>query len=693
VNHNGRPSRTNTSTIKCNRVIFFSIACFVVVVRAVSCQIYPGDINRSIENSWNTSLFFLSHKRSGTRATTTFTTTKSVPIKYVNVTMEHSKNDDHPVLAVPPPSPPPCNLQEVITNSSIQRDTTMSHNGTLLRPQHHGHQRLMRIHQRAIQEVSSIHHTWLKQQRCRLALNVKAKATTIATTTTTQSDITTTTQRRSKRTLSVTESPWRINGRQPRPQHEQIIRPGALERLHQLRQHRMALAAKMEMMKLSLLRGDVTQNHDPNNSQALLQLLRQQQNEQQPSATTFFGTINNTDTNPCTAQQQEQQHPAVDDTKRNRHENQEELPRLHDVIHSKDVWIKLRHIRQVKCLQAACRLSGISIMVHPTEHGDENNHDRLMIRFDVGHRSYHCIFDLVATSTVVEDDPSDAVWTKHVSERTGPMDTNCSTSEKHDPTIFYLRLVQNTLPAAIPITTIIQRTTTVGSNGMIRLGSLVSLSPIIITDDDVTPTSSAIWSRVAEDELIMKQLRNMALQIYQACHCLQIRKEILDYLNEIAIPVSTATTTNNIHVNMDPTENVPYSIHHLECQDKSTWRSIQFRINHRLSSLADIMIVLHYSTDLCRPKAHQPTSVTIKISKENQSSFMVPLHHHRSRPHRTATTPRSQYYFYDTVVSDVDDIDRDHYDHSEFIENAILYFRRLPIQQAIQKVTDAMAEY
>jgi DNA-binding TFAR19-related protein (PDSD5 family) len=591
--------------------------------------------------------------------------------------MEHSKNDDHPVLAVPPPSPPPCNLQEVITNSSIQRDTTMSH------PQHQCHQRLMRIHQRAIQEISSIHHTWLKQQRCRLAANLKAKATTIATTTATKSDITTATQRRSKRTLSATESPWRIDGRQSRPQQQQIIRPGALERLHQLRQHRMALAAKMEMMKLSLLRGDDVHNHDPNNSQALLQLLRQQQqSEQQPSATTLFGTVYNTDTKPCTAQ--EQQHPAVHDTKRNRHENQEELLRLHDGIHSKDLWIKLRHIRQVKCLQAACRLSGISIMVRPTEHGDENNHDRLMIRFDVGHRSYHCIFDLVATSTVVEDDPSDAVWTKHANDRTGPMDTN-STSEKQDPTIFYLRLVQNTLPAAIPITTIIQRTTAVGSNGMIRLGSLVSLSPIINTRDDVTPTSSAIWSRVAEDELIMKQLRNMALQIYQACHCLQIRKEILDYLNEIAIPVSTATTTNDI--------NVPYSIHHLECQDKSTWRSIQFRINHRLSSLADIMIVLHYSTDLCRPKAHQPTSVTIKISKENQSSFMVPLHLHRSRPHRTATTPRSQYYFYDTVVSDVDDIDRDHYDHSEFIENAILSFRRLPIQQAIQKVTDAMAEY
>jgi hypothetical protein len=121
-----------------------------------------------------------------------------------------------------------------------------------------------------------------------------------------------------------------------------------------------------------------------------------------------------------------------------------------------------------------------------------------------------------------------------------------------------------------------------------------------------------------------------------------------------------------------------YSLHHLECTDKSTYQAIRFHINHRLSSIADILIVLNYSTDLCRPKAHQPSSVKIKISKE-----VTPF------PQRTAPQ-RSNL---EMVVSDVEDRDTDHNDHGEFIEKAVASFRRLPIRKAIEVVADAMAEY
>jgi hypothetical protein len=443
----------------------------------------------------------------------------------------------------------------------------------------------MRIHQQIIEDVSLMQCTWLQQRYLSLTRITKAKSAP-------------------NDSLSSTS----MNVPQPK------VRKGTLERLHRLRRHRLALAAQLEVVKIDTRQSITNESHKCAPHPEMMDRIRNS-----------ASSLPNDDV--C-------------------NENKEELvDTLLDCAFQNQRLDHVRLLRQSQCLQAAYRLTGISVVSDP---------NRFILRFDVGKNCYLCIFDIVAVLDAALQPLAD--------------DSGLGSPESAKKnTILYLRLIQHTLPASVPFQAILQRTTTLCNSDMIRLGPWHALTQ---EPHKTAIETSLLWSKIVEKDEIVKQLRNMSLQIHHTCHCLLVRSETWEYLNSLL----DATATDNSEANIVK----PYSLHHLECSDKSTYQTIRFHINHRLSSIADILISLNYSADLCRPKAHQPSSVKIKISKE------VTLFPHRTTPHGSHV---------EMVVSDVEDRDMEHTDHDEFIENAVVSFRRLPIRKAIAAVAEAMAEY
>jgi Cenp-O kinetochore centromere component len=292
----------------------------------------------------------------------------------------------------------------------------------------------------------------------------------------------------------------------------------------------------------------------------------------------------------------------------------------------------------------------------------------LALRLDVGTAAcYHCFFDVVIDTTT--------------STTTSVNDNGSSSSSSSD--MLYLRLVQHTLPPAIPLAAILHR----------HLGGVTAIGRL--TDQ-----------RWKTTELLQK-LRATANQLYHACHCWQVRKETYQYLERLAAKtkIVASPTLSKKKRRSPPSRNsssseVPvvqrevepplvaspqtYSVDHLECVGcNDTYKTIRFHLHHRLSGIAEaVEVTLQYATDLCRPRAHQPATVTIKIpTAATSAADVLP----RGR-NRTATNNTAE------VVSDAEDNDEEDI-HDEFIENAILSFRRLPIREAMQQVTDAMAEW
>ena len=120
---------------------------------------------------------------------------------------------------------------------------------------------------------------------------------------------------------------------------------------------------------------------------------------------------------------------------------------------------------------------------------------------------------------------------------------------------------------------------------------------------------------------------------------------------------------------------------------------------HQLSSIDRLQITLHYTTNLTRQKAHQPTNVDVKIvSPSNPIDDILYSSHEGDGNKKRSSWSSSVFHRLEGAVSDVDD-DNDNNDnlnddpsHYEFIQSAIQSFRSLPIRKAIQSVTSAMME-
>jgi hypothetical protein len=147
----------------------------------------------------------------------------------------------------------------------------------------------------------------------------------------------------------------------------------------------------------------------------------------------------------------------------------------------------------------------------------------------------------------------------------------------------------------------------------------------------------------------------------------------------------------------------PYSIQQVQCayvpQQSRTFKSIEFHIVHQLSSIDHIQVTLHFTTDLCRPKAHQPTSVNVKIISPSNCMDIAPYRKYKDDVNKKQTSWSSSVLQHlEGAVSDIDDDNNDddlnnEQNHYEFIESTIRSFRTLPIQKALLTVTNAMTEY
>ena len=317
-------------------------------------------------------------------------------------------------------------------------------------------------------------------------------------------------------------------------------------------------------------------------------------------------------------------------TTNNNSSNTNTAEQLRDAVAQQQVAWKLRQIRQRQCLAAAYRLAGISVFAVP-------DRDILALRLDVMSACYHCFFDVVL---------------EQQQQPTNESDDKDNNNKKGGDTL-YLRLVQHTLPAAIPLAAILQR----------HLGGVAEIGPL--EAEEASRSTSSSWP--VQD--LLQRLRACANQIYHACHCLAVRNETIEFLKSIAATSTaptTATTTN--HNNKSPSQPsasllkkrsrhqlqgtsttnsleattnqetattpstqqqqspppppeqqphpvLPYTLDHLECNSSGIHTKISFHLHHRLSGIAVAAVTLQYPADLCRQRAQQPVHVSIRTSR------------------------------------------------------------------------------
>ncbi len=446
-----------------------------------------------------------------------------------------------------------------------------------------------------------------------------------------------------------------------------------LKRLHELRKHRMALMAKIK----------VARRLHKNSKKSTLYCHLQKQ----------LQTKRHDDIESNVAK-------TGDSIEKNGHEQNVRL--MYDLDYQRQVWHQIRDMRQMKCIQAAYRLTGISMTMVPNDTNSEH-HELTRIRFDIGtDNSYECYFDLVQCIAESDDDNNNNDNNNYDDDD----DQHSGTGSTHAAQLF-LRLVRHNLPSAIPITTIFQKAmrdcsyqVTTGSSTaacddskmttlMIPIG--YSTSSILLGQQQHTNDTS----NCPEQQSFMKQLQFITQQIYHSCHAYHMRCDIYELLQRLVAKSGGA----------DYNSTLPYSIQQLQRtyvpQQTLIYKAIEFHILHQLSSIDHVQVTLHYTSDLCRLKAHQPTSVQVKVISPSNHMDDILYNNSNSNGDSKKHSPWSSSSLLQNLegtVSDVEDERNDVDDGNdqnqyEFIESAIRSFRTLPIKTAIQTVTDAMTGY
>ena len=212
---------------------------------------------------------------------------------------------------------------------------------------------------------------------------------------------------------------------------------------------------------------------------------------------------------------------------------------------------------------------------------------------------------------------------------------------------------------------------------------------------------------------LLDRLRGCANELYHACYCWTVRNETVQYLEGLAAGSNPErpSTESPSSVGASSITPLDYSLDHLRLYTSSTTThlstdnhhyvpkqqqqqqqqpsslssgnfTISFQLHHRLSGIAVVAVTLQYPADLCRPRAHQPLQVTVRTggrrakrstSNNNNNRYQRRHHHHHDSN------------------DEQDDDDDEYYD--EFVEGAVLSFRRFPIREALQEVVAAMQLY
>jgi hypothetical protein len=545
---------------------------------------------------------------------------------------------------------------------------------TAVVPNSNNASRLITIHQRIINDIASLQQKWIK-----------------------------------KRSRTVYESSKKDTKRPSLSNWQQQEKRDLYKRLYQLRKHRMALAAKVDTA--------VQQRTSHPTSTVYTQLKKENNNN--PSNTNS-GISTESDVHKDVGQEgqpMQQTHNSNDtiDTVLLRCNTNDSFGTANSS--SDSIWNHIRHQRQINCIQAAYRLLGQSMIV--SNHDDNSN--QLTIQFDIGnHNCYHCTFDLIQQNTRPKTVTFDAMnekdnrWNNPEVAR-----TNYTNDDMTTETQLLLQLVNHTLPSAIPIMDILQRainrtkaTTNVRSRiqddgsttalPMIPIGTNISaallLNPTTTSLQEQQDVLLNVAQKQQHKERFRQQLQSLTHEIYHACRAFQIRNETYDFLQQLSTTSSSS----------DDGEMVPYAIQQLQRkkvpQQQSIYKTIQFQIHHRFSSIDNVQITLQYTTDLCRQRSQQPVSVNVNIISPNNNNRQ-----RNSYRTKSSTTIQRHVYVTEGVVSDVDEHngmlndtfygsnDNEHDEMEgrqyEFIESTIRSFRTLPIQSAIKAVTDEMTEY
>ena len=266
--------------------------------------------------------------------------------------------------------------------------------------------------------------------------------------------------------------------------------------------------------------------------------------------------------------------------------------------------LRMKQIRQSRQITAAYRLAGISMLPCPDS-------EVLALRFDIEMEGafvacYHCFFDLVVL------DSDDAL----------------QDDDKKD--MLHLRLIQHTLPSAIPLGTILDKT----------MGGVACIGPY--NDDSQWATGD-----------LKGRLRKCANEIYQACYCYSVRKQ------NAALLESLATAGD-----------VSFFIENLKCSDRLDKISFQLKL---VSGISSLEVTMSYKD----PMRAQPTHVVVQNLAASSTSMRV----------------QNRLYAAEISDDDDDDDDDDSHVKDDLTENAIVSCRRLPIRQALREVSEAMAEW
>lgn len=296
---------------------------------------------------------------------------------------------------------------------------------------------------------------------------------------------------------------------------------------------------------------------------------------------------------------------------------------IHHVLEERAMAERMHRIRLRRKIAAAYRLAGISFLSCGA--ADE---EILALRLDVsveGHfvACYHAFFDLVTA------DP----YMGSGKERSFNQKPSVFDASVHGCDDLYLRVVQHTLPACVPLASILQET----------LGGAVRLGPV---NDD------SRW----ETKRLMPRLRSFANQLYCACYCFASRKHTVKILESLS-KKHEAASDGRIYVTG-------------EIQPSDSCERISFHIT-LLSGSCTLSVQLHYKD----PMRALPSVVTVK----NLTATGV------------ARVPRSRTALAMSISDD--DREEDAQVQDDLVETATIAFRRSTLDKALRDVAEAMSEW
>lgn len=235
-------------------------------------------------------------------------------------------------------------------------------------------------------------------------------------------------------------------------------------------------------------------------------------------------------------------------------------PTLGKVLHDHDLAQRMQKIRKQRKITAAYRLAGITL----TSTEDET----LVLRLDIPVQGrytacYHVFFDLVL---LCEDDKNEG--------------------QEND---LYLRLIQHTLPNAIPLTSILQYT----------LGGFARVGPY---------QNEELW----DTRELESKLRNCANQLYQACFCFETKKHAYQWLESLTQATANDDQRTYFVENLQPTVTFHEISFHLKLLSSTCTLHIELTYRDPTSTLPTIV----YAKNSSAVVNHNPFVETVSDDEE-----------------------------------------------------------------------------